>query len=487
MIGSDLALAVSPPADVCLRDPAPALPGGRDGLRHEAQHRAPPERRRLRRDGLPGRDLRRSGCSPPIPDGIFLSNGPGDPAALAGPVATIEKLLGAAPHLRDLPRAPASRSRPRRLDLQAQVRPPRNQPSGGRPRDGRGGDHVAEPRFRRGPGIPPARSRADAPQLERRHARRIPAPGAAHPGRAIPSRGGARPARRERRSSKGFSKRCAAAPPGSCRRPADAARARSRARLPAFPSVAPDLGRLAPRGLRHRARGRRARRGHGPALRVPRRDPREARRGQRGSRRVPVRRGRHGGDRPPAREAREDGRRARDGARRLSDGPRRFGGGARRRGRRAEGDRPRPGGARVSANRRLRRPAPARRREGGPSQRRRRRGARPAARRLHGRPDRPVGPRRFARRLGVPPADRALPRSGRLSNELRRVRLDVDLPRPGGVARSLAHARCRQRRRSRSRRRFAARGDAGGDPRGGREPVLGGRHALDERGASSPP
>ena len=31
------------------------------------------------------------------PDGIFLSNGPGDPAALAGPIRTIEKLIGTRP------------------------------------------------------------------------------------------------------------------------------------------------------------------------------------------------------------------------------------------------------------------------------------------------------------------------------------------------------------------------------------------------------
>jgi carbamoyl-phosphate synthase small subunit len=31
------------------------------------------------------------------PDGIFLSNGPGDPAALAGPIRTIERLIGARP------------------------------------------------------------------------------------------------------------------------------------------------------------------------------------------------------------------------------------------------------------------------------------------------------------------------------------------------------------------------------------------------------
>ena len=31
------------------------------------------------------------------PDGIFLSNGPGDPAALAGPIAAIEKLIGRKP------------------------------------------------------------------------------------------------------------------------------------------------------------------------------------------------------------------------------------------------------------------------------------------------------------------------------------------------------------------------------------------------------
>ncbi len=42
------------------------------------------------------------------PDGVFLSNGPGDPAMCDAPVEAIKGLLGRGSHLRDLPRPPAA-------------------------------------------------------------------------------------------------------------------------------------------------------------------------------------------------------------------------------------------------------------------------------------------------------------------------------------------------------------------------------------------
>ena len=64
------------------------------------------------------------------PDGVFLSNGPGDPE-LAGPVTeALRTLVGSVSRLRDLPRLPAAGPVPGRADLQDALRPPRWQCAG---------------------------------------------------------------------------------------------------------------------------------------------------------------------------------------------------------------------------------------------------------------------------------------------------------------------------------------------------------------------
>lgn len=93
MIGSDLALAVSTP------EPAEFRSNGRERFRVAAIDFG------MKRNIV--RLLNAAGCgvnvfpadAPPErileddPDGVFLSNGPGDPAALSGPIRTIERLL----------------------------------------------------------------------------------------------------------------------------------------------------------------------------------------------------------------------------------------------------------------------------------------------------------------------------------------------------------------------------------------------------------
>ena len=85
------------------------------------------------------------------PDGVFLSNGPGDPAAVGYAVETVEGAPRQEADLRHLPRSPAPRARARRQDVQAQVRPSRRQPAGARQATGRDRDHHAEPRLLRRP------------------------------------------------------------------------------------------------------------------------------------------------------------------------------------------------------------------------------------------------------------------------------------------------------------------------------------------------
>ena len=58
------------------------------------------------------------------PDGIMLSNGPGDPAENVGPIAELKKAPGEEAHFRHLPGPPAAGAGCRRPDRQAQVRPP---------------------------------------------------------------------------------------------------------------------------------------------------------------------------------------------------------------------------------------------------------------------------------------------------------------------------------------------------------------------------
>ena len=62
---------------------------------------------------LPAHDRRRSELLADGPDGVVLSNGPGDPAALDGEVATVRRAARPRPAPRDLPRPPAPRRRRR--------------------------------------------------------------------------------------------------------------------------------------------------------------------------------------------------------------------------------------------------------------------------------------------------------------------------------------------------------------------------------------
>jgi carbamoyl-phosphate synthase small subunit len=96
MIGSDLALAVSPRETSDFDAPRP-------------RYRVAAVDFGMKRNIV--RLLNAAGCRVTVfpadtpadrilaadPDGIFLSNGPGDPAALAGPIATIERLVGRRP------------------------------------------------------------------------------------------------------------------------------------------------------------------------------------------------------------------------------------------------------------------------------------------------------------------------------------------------------------------------------------------------------
>ncbi len=86
------------------------------------------------------------------PDGVFLSNGPGDPAATgAYAVPMIRDVLDrVGPGVRHLPRPPDARPRAGCADGQDEPRPPRRQPSGEGPGDRQGRDHLDEPRLHRG-------------------------------------------------------------------------------------------------------------------------------------------------------------------------------------------------------------------------------------------------------------------------------------------------------------------------------------------------
>ena len=83
------------------------------------------------------------------PDGIFLSNGPGDPEPLSYAIDTIRGLAGKKPifgiclghQLLGLALGGE--------DVQAEVRPSRRQSAGAEPADRQGRDHHAEPRLRR--------------------------------------------------------------------------------------------------------------------------------------------------------------------------------------------------------------------------------------------------------------------------------------------------------------------------------------------------
>ena len=82
------------------------------------------------------------------PDGIFLSNGPGDPEPLVTAGRQHPQAHRQEAHLRHLPRPPVARPRPRRQDLQAEVRPSRRQPSGAQRAHRTRRDHLPQSRLR---------------------------------------------------------------------------------------------------------------------------------------------------------------------------------------------------------------------------------------------------------------------------------------------------------------------------------------------------
>ena len=88
------------------------------------------------------------------PDGVFLSNGPGDPAATGEYAVPVIQQADRIRHadLRHLPRPPDAGARGRRQDHEDASGPSRRQPSGQGPDHRQGRDHLDEPRLRGRPG-----------------------------------------------------------------------------------------------------------------------------------------------------------------------------------------------------------------------------------------------------------------------------------------------------------------------------------------------
>ena len=132
------------------------------------------------------------------PDGVFVSNGPGDPEPLGGPAAEIRKLVGRVPifgiclGLQVLGQALGGKTYKLKFGHHGC-----NHPRAGQPNE-QGRDHVPEPRVRARSGL--ARrlvDRIDAHEPQRRHGRGIPQQAGSTVLRPIPPRGGSRPARLE--------------------------------------------------------------------------------------------------------------------------------------------------------------------------------------------------------------------------------------------------------------------------------------------------
>ena len=105
------------------------------------------------------------------PDGVFLSNGPGDPAEVPYVVGRGRRPAGTGPGVRHLPRPPGHGPRHRRRDRQAALRAPRRQPPRAAPGLRPGGDHQPEPQLRRRRGLPRRPGRGHPRQPERRRLR----------------------------------------------------------------------------------------------------------------------------------------------------------------------------------------------------------------------------------------------------------------------------------------------------------------------------
>ena len=78
------------------------------------------------------------------PDGVFFSNGPGDPEPLEYAVSNVQALQGKAPLFGDLPGAPDLWAGSGGQDVQAEVWAPWRESSDPEPPDGQGGDYGAE-------------------------------------------------------------------------------------------------------------------------------------------------------------------------------------------------------------------------------------------------------------------------------------------------------------------------------------------------------
>ena len=465
MIGSDLALAVSPTS-------RSVFPAARERFHVAAIDYG------MKRNIV--RLLNAAGCRVTVfpatasaeailaagPDGIFLSNGPGDPAALGAQIRTIEKPHRKETDFRDLPGAPASRARARGQDIQAEVRTSRGEPSRGGSADHLGRDHVAEPRLRRGWRHASGGGRADSPELERRHARGLPPPRAPHPGRPVPSGGLSRAPRRQRalrqlhrshgnRTGSGNGKRetgnermrssplsrsFSVSRSGSTA--PDASLPRGGPRLSAVTPFPARLVRVAPLYRGDRSRGRRARGGDGPALGLPLGNPGQTDRRQRGGRGVSAVAGLGRLSRHPFAAGTRPARPAGQGCRgsHLPVGHGVLRGDARRDGRDPEGGGPGVGAGGLADRRVLaRRAAGAHarlvRRASG---RRDRRRAGSASGRPRGRQDRALRARPRRGHGPVRASNRPLSGRPRLQDELRRVRRGMGLPRPRGPANTSA-------------------------------------------------
>ena len=132
------------------------------------------------------------------PDGVFLSNGPGDPAALPGIVAEIRALAdaGTVPVFGICLGHQLLATALGATHLQAPLRPPRRQPPGAAARHRTGRDHLAEPQLRGGRATRWPRAEVTHVNLNDGVIEGLAQPGRPGVQRAVPPRGRTRPPRR---------------------------------------------------------------------------------------------------------------------------------------------------------------------------------------------------------------------------------------------------------------------------------------------------